>query len=386
MNNRLLLNAKKTIVSFVFVEFFIGFIASAQTTRRVVNSKKVSKLEEIGTSLIFSADVGLLRAVPRQSMQDFGVKQGLALEGKALGSILLYNFLVDSGFGWFFYNISGVEPKVIDGQRALDENQQPEKYEASIKLSGGLFEFSPSYRLSSSFFTGPTLQLRYSSDRNYDSQASRRTVGVYLGAQVGYQLFDSDLNTRLVARYMQPMNYDNWTGQFAMVGVQLGLPFTQPDSLTVHESILKTKEKKTLEYKKQVFKFKVTRDLIKLALDNLVVFYPDPELPTLTPESQSFLIDLSQSLSSTENTWSALRIDTISKAHAQAVRDALVATGVTNTKVKLGQPVAGDMNSANPPVELAFKGVKNQAVLMDAVRQAMKAMSISETCGESFCQ
>lgn len=357
-----------------------------KTTRKVVRSKPKSKIQEMGTSLIFSADLGLVAGFPSTKLTGYQSKTGLALEGKALGSILLDNFLIDAGIGWFFYNVSGIEPVYIDGQPVVSESGGAVTDNVGIKLSGSILEFSPSYRIKKSYFAGPTFQLRYPSDLGYDSRIARKALGLYLGAQGGYQIFDEDLNTRFVGRLMMPMNYKDWLGLQMMVGVQIGLPFSQPETLVIEESTLKTSEKKIVEYRKQVFKFKVTRDVVKLVLDNLVIFYPEPGYPTLTTEAQSFLIDLSQSLSEIENNWGTLQIDTVSRPHAQVIRDALVSAGVTDKKVRLGPAVPGDKTSPTPPVEFTFKGTKNQVQMMDAVRRAMKAMSIPETCENGVCQ
>lgn len=360
--------------------------AKVKTTRKVVSQKKKSLLEKMGTSLIFSADVGLLTAVPATSLTSYKAKTGVSIEGKALGSILLDKFVVDAGLGWYFYNVSGTEPIFIDGKILVDEDLNPITDDMGIKLSGTILEFSPSYRLTKSIFLGPTLQLRYPSDLGYDSQIPRKSLGIYLALQGGYQMFEDDLNTRFVGKLMMPVNYKDWAALHTMVGIQIGLPFAQPEVLTIHESTVKTTEKRIVEYRKQVYRFKMTRDVIKLVLDNLIVFYPEPGYPTMTTEAQSFLIDLSQSLIQNEGNWSTLQVDTVSRDHARSVRDSIVSAGVIDKKVKVGAILQGDKTIPNPPIEFTFKGVKNQAQLMDAVRRAMKQMSIPETCEGGVCQ
>lgn len=357
-----------------------------KTTRKVVSLKKKSLLEEMGTSLIFSADIGLLTAVPSATLIAYKSKTGVSIEGKALGSVLLDKFIVDAGLGWYFYNVSGTEPIYINGKILVDEDLNPITDDVGIKLSGTILEVSPSYRLTKSIFTGPTLQLRYPSDLGYDSQIPRKAMGIYLGLQGGYQMFEDDLNTRFVGKLMMPVNYKDWAALHTMVGIQIGLPFTQPEVLTIHESTVKTTEKRVVEYRKQVYRFKLTRDVIKLVLDNLIVFYPEPGYPTMTTEAQSFLIDLSQSLIQNEANWATLQVDTVSRDHARSVRDSIVSAGVMDKKVRIGVVIPGDKTVANPPVEFTFKGVKNQAQLMDAVRRAMKQMSIPETCEGGVCQ
>lgn len=352
------------------------------TTRRVIRNQKKSRFEELGASLILSVDVGLLFGFPSSKLKDYGAKSGLSIEGKALGSVLLKKYLIDAGLGWFSYGVSGDEPQFSDGQKLIYEDGRTVIDNTSIKLSGAILEASPSYRITKSWFAGPTVQFRFPSDLGYTSTVARSALGVYLGGQGGYQIFDEDLNTRFVGRVMMPLNYKDWLGLFVVAGVQIGLPFTQPESLTIKESTITTSEKKIVEYKKQVYSFKVTRDVFKLVLDNLVVFYPEPGYPTITTESQSFLIDLAQSLTQNDGNWGSLQVDTVSKDHGQVTRDAMVSAGISERKVRVGAVLPGDKLSATPPVEFTFKGVKNQGQMMDAVRRAMKSMSIPETCGE----
>jgi hypothetical protein len=360
--------------------------AKIKTTRKVTSQKKQSKLEAMGTSLIFSADVGIVTAVPSPTVIDYKSKSGIAIEAKALGSFLLNDFLIDAGLGWFFYNVKGTEPVFIDKKKLVDEDGNAITDEIGIKLTGTILEASPSYRITRNFFAGPSLQLRYPSDLGFDSQTPKNSLGIYLGLQTGFQMFDKDLNTRFVGRAMMPVNYKDWAALHLMAGVQIGLPFTQPEVLTIQESTIKTTEKRIVEYRKQVFKFKMTRDVVKLVLDNLILFYPEPGYPTMTTEAQSFLIDLSQSLASNESNWSTLQVDTVTKNHARVVRDSIVSAGVSDKKVRVGNVLQGDKAAANPPVEFTFKGVKNQSQLMDAVRRAMTQMSIPETCDGEVCQ
>jgi len=359
---------------------------STETTKKVIRTKNKSWVEEYGTSLILSADLGLLSGFPSTKLRDYGPKSGLAIEGKALGSMLLDKYIIDAGLGWYFYNVSGIEPVrnsagdilVIGDDTAITDT-------VALKMSGTVIEIAPSYRIKPSVFSGPVIQLRYPSDLGYDSFVANKSLGIIVGAQGGYQIFDEDLNTRFVGRVMTSLNDKNWLGLYFMVGAQIGLPFSQTEELTIKESTVKTKEKRIVEYKKQEFKFKVTRDIIKLVLDNLVVFYDDPGYPTLLTESQSFLIDLAQSLSDSGKDWGLLRIDSVSKDHAQVIRDALVSAGIEEKKVKVGGVIAGQKGT-NPPVEFSFTGVRDQTKLMTAVRQAMKAISVPETCQDGVCK
>lgn len=356
--------------------------SSSSSTKRIYKStKEQSVWEELGVSLIFAADLGLLSAFPATKLKDYGPKFGLALEGKALGSILLDKYIIDAGLGWWFYSLTGAEPVKIDlgfGESTIIDD-------VGLKLSGTLVEVSPSYRIKNEIFAGPIIQLRYPSDRGYESQVERKKIGLVLGAQGGYQIFDSDLNTRFVGRMLMPTNDIDWLGAYFMVGIQVGLPFVQPDILTVQEITTKTQEKRVVEYKKQEFKFKLSRDLVKVILDGLVIFYPDPGFPTLTTESQAFLIDFAKSLSESEGDWGVLKIETVNRNYASVVRDALVSAGISEKKVRIGKALQGKAGTT-PPIEFSFVNVKDQPKLQAAVRSAMQAMQIPENCDTEACE
>lgn len=359
--------------------------SETKTTRRVIVERPKSKIEEYGTSLIFSADLGLLSVFPALKLKDYGPKYGLAVEGKALGSVLLNKFLIDAGFGWGFFNVTGLEPlRTSDGVILTDDSDKAFTDETSIKLSGSIFEIAPGYRIRNNIFAGPVLQFRYPSDLAYDSTVVGKNLGIVLGAQGGYQIFDEDLNTRFVGRMMFTLNDSNWLGLYTMVGVQVGLPFTQPEVLTIKETTTETKEKRIVEYRKREFKIKVTRDLVKMLMDNLILFYDDPTTPLLTTESQSFLVDLVQTLTADDMEWGILKIDTISRQHGRAIRDALVSAGLPTQKIRFGTVIPGP-RTTNPPVEFGFHNVKDQNKLTEALREAMREMQVREECEKGQC-
>jgi hypothetical protein len=366
-----------------------------KTVRRVIVERPKTKIEEYGTSLIFSADLGLLSTFPATKLKGFGAKYGLAIEGKALGSVLLDKFIIDAGFGWGFYNVTGLETReqflrTEDGVLITNDNGDPISAgsigaETSIKLSGTILEIAPGYRIRKNIFASPVIQFRYPSDLGYDSETQQKKLGVIFGAQGGYQIFDKDLNTRFVGRVMLTANDVDWLGLYTMVGIQVGLPFTQPEILTIKETTTESKEKRIVEYRKREFKIKITRDLVKVLMDNLIFFYDDPGNTLLTTETQSFLIDLVQTLTADDMEWGLLKIDTISRAHGRAIRDALVSAGVPTQKIRFGNIIPGP-RTTNPPVEFGFQNVKEPNKFSDALREAMKEMQIPETCENGECK
>lgn len=359
---------------------------SIKTSRKVTSSRQKSKVAEYGTSLILSPEAGAFSALPATQLEKFGPKFGLALEGKALGSVLLRKFLIDAGAGWFFFNIKGFEPfRNLDGSTKTDDEGNTLTENMSIKLSGALFELGVSYRFSNSVFMGAIAQLRYPVDLTYESKVARSELGFLTGGQLGYQIFNDDFNTRFVVRLLSTLNDKNWLGISTTAGVQLGLPFVQPKILTIRELTTKSKEKKIVEYKKQEYKFKVVRDVVKIILDNTVTFIREGNTPTLTLEAQKFLLNFAAELSRAEQEWGVLRIDSASPAHIARIRETLISAGVSGKKIKAGQTIQGEAGD-DLPVEFSFYGAKENSQFLETIRGVMKNLSVPETCVGALCE
>ncbi|MEY4066278.1 MAG: hypothetical protein RIR26_2486 [Pseudomonadota bacterium] len=357
-----------------------------KTTRKTTTARQRSKVSDYGTSLILSPEIGAFSGLPSLKLEKFGPKFGLALEGKALGSVLLRNFLIDAGFGWYFFNIKGFEPyRNIDGSIKTDSSGQALTENMNIKLSGALFEIGTSYRFGPSFFAGTVAQLRYPADLSYQSNVVRSQLSALMGGQVGYQIFDDDFNTRFVLRMLSTINDKDWLGISTTAGLQLGLPFIQPKILTIQETTTKIKERRIVEYKKRDFRIRVTQDVIKIILDNTITFIPDSEHAVLTIEAQKFLIHFASALNDSAQDWGTLRIDSLSREHMNRIRETLVSAGLPPQKVKGGAPVKGEVAS-DIPVEFSFYGIKEVGPFSEVIRAAMKAQSVPETCIGTQCE
>lgn len=378
--------------------FFLaqGNVALAQTksTERITESKTTQKRIVVkgastGISAILGAEYGYMEATPSQK-QLFEKKKGTVLELKAMAGFLLKDFLLDTGLGWYSYKIRGKEVVFVpvspeDGSDAEPTTEQ-QLGDREMGVSGILVEFSPSYRLTNNIFSGLVMQVRSPAQLSYVSDAKVSGAGFSLGLQAGYQIFNSDLNSRILIKVMSNLGLKNWQDIAFMGGVQFGLPIRQPDSLVIRRTTTIGKVKDVLEYQKKDFTITIRANVIKLALDNIVNFYVRDGRPTLTPESQSFLVDLGASLQSAISSWETLRIDAESAEHITVVRESLVSTGVPPDKVKAGRTLGAVNDGGNISVDFTFTGVRNPRTLASAIRKAMNAMQIPENCQKGTCE
>ncbi|MEY4066357.1 MAG: hypothetical protein RIR26_2565 [Pseudomonadota bacterium] len=381
---------------------FAGFVllssgrglAQEKTSDRLVESKtttskKLVKGLSSGFSAIIGAEYGSMTATPTRDQDNIGIKTGSILEVELLGGLLDEKFLYDGGIGWYSYKVRGKE-------RLIDANKKVIDGDREIGVSGLFFQFAPSYRLTDNAYIGLVTQLRMPALMDYLSEESLNTEektgttqfgALALGAQFGIQFFNSELNSRLVFKVQKNLGLKNWSDIQYTGGLQFGLPLRQPDSLVIRKTTVVNKVKDVVEYKKRDFNITISSDVIKLALDNTLNFYIDTQgRPTLTPESQAFLVDLGNSLQSSLSSWDLLRIDSETKKHSQIIRDSLVSTGVPSAKVKVGRTLEKLEDGGNISVDFTFTGVKNTKDLASAIRNAMIASKVPENCKKGVCE
>lgn len=357
--------------------------SSERVSEKITDSKTTQKRvlvrgADSGLSVILGAEYGLMEAKP-EFTELLSTKKGTAFELKALSGFLWEDFLLDAGLGWYSYKIRGTEKYVSNSLELISGDRE-------IGVSGLLLELNPSYRITDNFFSGPIFQVRSPTQLDYFSEAASSSAGVAYGAQVGYQFFNSDLNSRIIAKALRNHNLKNWSDLIFMAGVQFGLPIRQPDSLVIRKSTTITKVREVLEVQKKDFRITVKATAVKLALDNIVNFYVKEGTPVLTPEAQSFLIDLSESLQSASSSWEGLRIDAQTQEHINVIKVSLLSSGLSEEKVKTGRTLNAIQDGSGVSVDFTFTGVRNPKDLGAAIRRAMNTMQIPENCQNGVCE
>jgi hypothetical protein len=347
------------------------------TGTKTKKTRTIVKGESSGFSAILGGEYGLMNAKPRDDRLS-KAKKGTVLEIKGLAGFLYKDWLLDAGLGWYSYKLKGEE--------ILIENLSPKVVDGELGVSGLFVEFSPSYRISDNFFAGLVTQVRFPAQLDYYSEAKTSGAGFGLGVQTGYQIFNPDLNMKLLLKFASNLGLKNWTDYSVMGGVQFGLPIRQPDSLVIRKVTVVNKIKDITEIRRRDFTITITANVMKLALDNIVNFINEKGRPTLTPESQAFLIDLGNSLQSAITAWETLRVDAETPAHINAVRESMVSTGVPPNKIRAGRALKAVLDGGNISVDFTFTGVRDSAVLADAIRNAMKSAQIPENCQQGTCE
>lgn len=363
----------------IFLSMLAGAVctepALAQEIPITVEKEKVRtrKGKSLGFSLIFGGEYGVIRA--KSKAPSFSDKTGNVLEMKGLAGFEFGNFLLDTGLGWYDLSLRGEENPSGD---VIEDNE--------VGVSGLTAEFNPSYKTDFGLYFGLSTQVKAPILLSYNSLASASSAGFSGGAQLGYELETIDLNARIFAKYMTTVGLKSWQDQVILGGLQFGLPLKKPDTKLITKTTLIKSKREIIDYRKKSFTITVTADVIKLALDNTVTFYGNKRNPTLTPESQAFLVDLGASLQEVISSWETLRIDAETKAHMNVTRRSLVSTGVPGNKVRLGKILPSIDDGGNVSVDFTFTGVQDIAALQNAIRQAMNAMKIPENCKDGVCE
>ncbi len=350
-------------------------LAEAQELPVTSESKRIRtrKGKSLGFSLIFGGEYGLIQSKSKQ--QAFVDKEGSVFEMKALAGFESGNFLFDTGVGWYNLRLRGEEQL----QAGITEDNE-------VGVSGITIEFNPSYKTDFGLYLGLSTQAKSPTLLSYESTASTTSVGFSVGGQLGYEFETSDLNARVVAKYMTTLGLKGWQDQIILGGLQFGLPIKKPDTKQITKTTIIKSKKEIIDYRKKSFTITVTADVIKLALDNTVSFYGSRKNPTLTPESQAFLVDLGASLQQVISSWETLRVDAETRQHMNATRRSLISTGVPPSKVRLGKLLPQIEAGGSVSVDFTFTGVQDIATLQDAIRSAMNAMRIPENCKDGVCE
>jgi hypothetical protein len=363
------------IVPLVLIEIPQLQFAEAQELPVTSEQRKVRtrKGKSLGFSLIFGGEYGFIGA--KSKTPSFKDKKGSIVEMKALAGFESGNLLFDTGVGWYNKRLRGEE--ILQADLAEDNE---------VGVSGMTIEFNPSFKTDFGLYVGLSTQATAPALQRYESTAPTASFGFSGGAQLGYEIETTDLNARFVAKYMTTLGLKGWQDQVILGGLQFGLPIKKPDTTQITKTTIIKSKKEIIDYRKKSFTITVTADVIKLALDNTVSFYGSRKNPTLTPESQSFLVDLGGSLQQVISAWETLRIDAETQSHMNAVRRSLVSTGVPPNKVRLGKLLPQIEDGGNVSVDFTFTGVQDIAILQNAIRQAMNAMKIPENCRDGVCE
>lgn len=368
----------RTLLSMLLLKIAGGlysFPAAAQELPVTAEKEKITRVKgkSLGFSLIFGGEYGIVRAKSQQST--FSDKKGSAVEMKALAGFESGSFLFDTGIGWYNLRLRGEE---LLQSGIIEDNE--------VGVSGMTIEFNPSFKTNFGMFAGLSAQARVPALPSYESNASTASLGFSGGAQLGYEIETADLNARFLAKYMTGIGLKGWQDQVFLGGLQFGLPIKKPDTMRVTSTTLIKRKKEIIDYRKKSFTITVTADVIKLALDNTINFYGTRNNPTLTAESQAFLVDLGGSLQQIISAWETLRIDAETRAHMDVTRRSIVSTGVPPNKIRRGKIIPKIEDGGSVSVDFTFTGVQDIAALQNAIRQAMNAMKIPENCKDGVCE
>jgi outer membrane protein OmpA-like peptidoglycan-associated protein len=227
-----------------------------------------------------------------------------------------------------------------------------------------------------------------------DSMKTRRSA-IFLGGQVALT-FGSTWKPRIVLEYNTDVNLFERQVHIALLSLQFGASVFTPKTIvkdvrtqTTDETVKKVTVEKTVE--KQVIK-----ENVRFLLDSETVNF-ETDKAILLRRSETFLRELGRILAQYPDRWSQLTIEghtdirgsaehnnKLSLARASAVRDALVKSGVQQSRIRavgfgFNRPLDPNNNeiawARNRRVELSFEGVRDARWLREVLQKLKSAVS-----------
>ncbi len=375
-------------------------------TRTKILKDKTRKKEghEAGTGVaIFMGMTGGQLSIQTDDPSVESNKSGLYLAGKALSSFYTKNWVFDLGLGWFYGEAGAQEP----GTAEVPPDSEP--VPVQIGLNAGLFEFAPRFRITQNWQIGPVFDGFFSTEDVafngiYAEQDSPSPFAGLIGAQIMYGVPKKQADWRAGIEYLTDITIEGRQLHIISGTLQFGLPLVSPDTI-YRDKVVVTEHRSTeVTERRKVKKRVVVKEVVKYVFESKqILFIGDGTL--LHPDSQSFLLELSQILQNNSDLWDELKIEghvndttpfqqqkRVSAKRAFAVRAALVGGGIPANKVSsvgfgTSKPIRPNWPSERDErIVLSFSGITDMRALGSAVNKIRKQFHIPETCTDEGCR
>lgn len=374
-------------------------------TKILKNETRTKDGHEAGTgSAIFMGITGGLLSIETDDTASESAKSGFYLAGKSIFSIYQENWVFDLGLGWFYGQVSS------DGDPGTEEIP-PDLAPTPIQigLNAGLLEVAPRFRLSDNWQIGLVADVLASTDdvsfsglvADIDNPTPWAILG---GAQLMYGVPKQQADWRAGIEYLTDLTIDGRQLHFITGTVQFGLPLVSPDTVIKNREVLTQRQRTEIIEKKRLERQVVVKEVVKFVFERKqILFLRNGSV--LHPDSQSFLLDLSQLLQQNSHLWESVRVEghtsaitpipnarRTSRKRAFNVKAALVGGGIAPTRVQsigLGssKPLRPDFPSERDErIVLSFIGVEDLRGLSSAVNSIRKKFHIPETCTDEGCK
>ncbi|MEN9810433.1 MAG: OmpA family [Pseudomonadota bacterium] len=362
---------------------------SSKTTEKIIRSETT-----LPTVLQLGTDVGLLNHTTTISNE--GPFTGNYLTGKALASFLLDSWILEGGIGWGFSALYG---KTRDNNPAAPEIGH-RIYTQSAFVEGGM-----RYRLTPKFNLGLIVQDYFGTDLTLSQRKGLVRNMLLGGGMLAVDLLSESGIFRLGAQYLFEIPDNQRYVQTYGLTLQFGLPLQGYDTLLRKTDVVIRSERIQKVEVPRVISRTVVRDVSKYSLPR-DSFRFNRNDALLSPEMQSFILELSSALKPLQPYFKTLTIEAqikaspdpqrdlrLSERRAQAIRNALVSTGLNGQRILAaglgGRPNIGEYASGPFSVTLvdfSFTGLSQPDTVTDELNSLFKRYSTPETCKGEKCK
>ncbi len=262
------------------------------------------------------------------------------------------NWVHDFGLGWMNSKL---------------RTQTPEA-KVSISTRAAVAEYGVRARLGKRWELGPEINLAFGTDTTFSTKIGPTSVAPFLGGRLVYEIPVSHMLVRLVTKVMTDMNLEGRKVTFAMIGVQLGLPFGM--------------SKPEVESKSEVISTAANQVRIQMDAKR---FHFYAKSSSLSQDARGFLMELAEVLKENQNSWKEIEIAghadqrgarlpniELSKSRADSIAEIFKSRGLDQDRMTVAafgfdKPLDPLMNreawARNRRVELIIDGVENPELL-----------------------
>lgn len=362
---------------------------SSKTTEKFIRSEP-----SLPTVLQLGTDAGFLNHTT--TINNEGPFTGYYLTGKALASLLLDSWILEGGVGWGF--------SALYGKTREDNPAAPEighrVYTQSAFVEGGL-----RYRLTPKFNLGLIVQDYFGTDLTLSQRKGLVRNMLLGGGMLALDLLSESGIFRIGAQLLFEIPDNQRYVQTYGVTLQFGLPLMGYDTLLRKTDVVLRSERIQKVELPRVISRTVVRDVSKYSLPR-DAFRFNRNDALLSPEMQSFILELSSALKPLQPYFKTLTIEAqikasgdpqrelrLSERRAQAIRNALVSTGLGGQRI-FAAGLGGRQNIAEyvsgpfsvTLVDFSFTGLSQPDTVNDELNNLFKRYSTPETCKGERCK
>jgi outer membrane protein OmpA-like peptidoglycan-associated protein len=329
------------------------------------------------------------------TIPDEGPFNGSLLTGKAMASFLFPNWIAEAGLGWSYSALYGTTRSDNPAIPSIGHRI----YTQSAFAEGGL-----RFRLTDKFNLGIIVQDYFGTDLTLSQRKDLVSHMLLGGGMMAVDLLSDSGIFRLGATVMAELPDNQRRVLLYGLTLQFGIPLRGYDILLRKTDVVVRSEKiqkvdvpkvVTRSVVREVSKFSLPRDLLRFTRGQA----------TLTPEDQSFLLELAQLLKQYQDTYRTVAVEVtvkssgeanrdkkISESRAQSIRNVLVSAGLNAQRTLAtglgGRTLNADRISGSGSatlVDLSFSGLTQPDQLNDALNNFVKRKATPETCRGEKC-